>query len=119
MVSGRPYRGIIAAFLAPAVIVYTVFLIAPIADSLRLSLYAQPTGEAASFVGLGNYAALFGDPNWSVQFWRALGNNVVFFCIHMLVQNPVGLALAGMLSARVLAGRGFYRTVFFMPTMLS
>jgi len=119
MVSGRPYRGVIVAFLAPAVLIYTVFLIAPIADSLRLSLFTQPPGAPLTFVGLGNYRALFTDPNWSTQFWRALLNNVEFFCIHMLVQNPIGLALAALLSARQLRGRAAYRTLFFMPTMLS
>lgn len=119
MVSGRPYRGVIIAFLAPAALIYTVFLVLPLADSLRLSLFAQKAGEARQFVGLDNYATLFGDPNWSEQFWRALANNVEFFAIHMLVQNPVGLALAALLSARQLTGRTVYRTLFFMPTMLS
>jgi raffinose/stachyose/melibiose transport system permease protein len=119
MVSGRPYRGVIVAFLAPATLIYTVFLILPIADSLRLSLYSQPAGDVLRYVGFGNYQALFSDPNWSVQFWRALRNNVVFFCIHMLVQNPIGLGLAALLSARQLFGRSVYRTLFFMPTMLS
>ena len=119
MVPGRPYRGVIVAFLAPAVVIYTAFLIAPIADSLRLSLYTQAPGTPMSFVGFGNYLALFGDPNWSVQFWRALLNNVEFFCIHMVAQNPIGLALAALLTARQLKGRAVYRTLFFMPTMLS
>ena len=119
MVPGRPYRGVIVAFLAPAVVIYTAFLVAPIADSLRLSLYTQAPGAPMSFVGFRNYLALFGDPNWSVQFWRALLNNVEFFCIHMVVQNPIGLALAALLTARQLRGRAVYRTLFFMPTMLS
>ncbi len=119
MVPGRPYRGTIAAFLAVPLLIYTVFLIAPIADSLRLSLYAQPAGQPARFVGLGNYATLFGDPNWAPRFWGALGNNALFFCVHVLAQNPIGLLLAALLSSRKLAFRGVYRTLIFTPTMLS
>jgi raffinose/stachyose/melibiose transport system permease protein len=119
MVSGRPYRGTIIAFLAAPVLIYTVFLVLPIADSLRLSLYAQSPGQPAQFVGLGNYDTLFNDPNWAPRFWGALRNNFVFFCVHMVAQNPIGLLLAALLSARRLALRGVYRTLIFMPTMLS
>jgi raffinose/stachyose/melibiose transport system permease protein len=62
---------------------------------------------------------LFGDERWSKSFWNALGNNTYFFMIHMLVQNPVGIGLAALLSVSRLRGRAFYRTAFFMPTMLS
>jgi raffinose/stachyose/melibiose transport system permease protein len=43
----------------------------------------------------------------------------VFFLIHMLVQNPIGIALAAILSIPRLRGRAFYRTAIFVPTMLS
>lgn len=119
MVSGRPYRGTIVAFLAAPVLIYTVFLILPIADSLRLSLFSQTPGQSSQFVGLGNYGTLFNDPNWAPRFWGALRNNFLFFCMHMLAQNPIGLLLAALLTARRLALRGIYRTLIFTPTMLS
>ncbi len=119
MVPGRSYRGTILVFLAAPVAIYTGFLILPIADSLRVSLYAQSPGQAPAFVGLGNYETLFGDPNWAPRFWGALRNNFVFFCVHMLAQNPIGLLLAALLSVRRLAFRGVYRTLIFTPTMLS
>ena len=53
------------------------------------------------------------------RFWNALRNNTWFFIIHMLVQNPIGLLLAALLSHPRLRLRGFYRTLIFMPTMLS
>ena len=62
---------------------------------------------------------LFGDERWSKSFWNALWNNTYFFLIHMLVQNPIGICLAALLSVPRLRGRSFYRTAFFMPTMLS
>jgi raffinose/stachyose/melibiose transport system permease protein len=43
----------------------------------------------------------------------------VFFLIHMAVQNPVGIALAAMMSIPKLAGVPIYRTVIFLPTILS
>ncbi len=46
-------------------------------------------------------------------------NNVIFFVIHMLVQNPIGIALAALLSVPKLRGAAFYRTAIFLPTLLS
>ena len=109
----------IVVFLAPATIVYTLFMIYPLADSIRLSLYTSDESGANHFVGLANYAVMISDPEWSGAFWNALRNNLVFFLVHMLVQNPIGIALAALLSLPKVTGRGTYRTLLFMPTMLS
>ena len=108
----------IAVFLLPALLVYTALMIGPLADTLRLALYTR-TDEASHFVGLANFRTLFGDPRWSGHLWSALGNNLVFFAIHMLLQNPIGLLLAALLSLPRLRFAGLYRTAFFLPTMLS
>ena len=105
-------------FLAPALLVYTAIMIVPLVDTLRLSLFRN-VDQASVFVGLGNFDALFNDPRWSERFWSALRNNVVFFAFHLLLQNPVGIALAALLSLPRLRGGAFYRTAFFLPTMLS
>lgn len=113
-----PVRWHIAVFLAPAVLVYTAIMIVPLVDTLRLSLL-RTSVEGTVFVGLDNFRILFMDDRWSVSFWNALKNNLIFFIIHMLVQNPIGVALAAMLSIPSLRGRAFYRTAIFLPTMLS
>jgi raffinose/stachyose/melibiose transport system permease protein len=114
----RPTRWHIVVFLAPAVLVYTAVMIVPLFETLRLAFF-QSIANQSVFVGLANFATLFFDARWAHQFWNALGNNVYFFLIHMAVQNPVGIALAAILSLPHLRARGFYRTAIFMPTMLS
>ncbi|TGV51115.1 sugar ABC transporter permease [bacterium M00.F.Ca.ET.141.01.1.1] len=114
----RPFRWHIAVFLAPAVLVYTAIMILPLAGTLQLSLFRN-VDQSQVFVGLDNFRTLFGDPNWSVNFWNALRNNVWFFIIHMLVQNPVGVLLAALLSSPKLRFSAFYRTAIFVPTILS
>ena len=114
----RPIRWHIAVFLAPAVLVYTALMILPLAATLRLSLF-NTTGDGLGFVGLANFVTLFSEPRWSVAFWNALRNNLIFFAIHMLLQNPIGIALAALLSVPGLRGAALYRTAFFLPTMLS
>ncbi|MCX5517007.1 MULTISPECIES: carbohydrate ABC transporter permease [Kaistia] len=117
-VAKRPVRWHIAVFLAPAVLIYTAVMILPLIETLRLSLFNVQDGQSI-FVGFDNFKVLFGDDRWSVSFWNALKNNLVFFVIHMLVQNPIGIALAALLSLPVLRLRGFYRTAIFLPTILS
>lgn len=112
----KPFPTHILVFLAPAVLIYTVFMIYPLADSLVISLYAD---EGEVFVGLQNYVTLLTDELWSERFWGALKNNFIFFLIHIAVQNPIGLLLAALLSRRDLRGQVFYRTFLFAPTMLS
>ena len=113
----RPRRPNLAVvgFLAPGLLVYTVFMVLPLLDSLRRSLL---TADGA-FAGLDNYGVLLGDPDFAPRFWGAFANNLTFFAIHMLVQNPVGLLLAVLLTTRVLRGRTVYRTLIFAPTVLS
>ena len=118
MASRKPVRWHIAVFLAPALAVYTALMIVPLFGTLNLSLFNE-TDNLRGFVGLGNFSTLFGDPRWSEQFWNALGNNAWFFLIHLLVQNPIGIALAAILSTPRLRMAAFYRTAIFIPTILS
>jgi raffinose/stachyose/melibiose transport system permease protein len=115
----KPVRWHIAVFLAPAVAVYTALMIIPLFGTLAQSLFNKDATGEQVFVGLANFARLFGDALWSDAFWNALGNNLWFFFIHMLVQNPIGVALAALLSSPKLRMAAFYRTAIFIPTILS
>lgn len=114
----KPIRWHIAVFLAPAVIIYTIIMIIPLISTLQQSTLTG-TGAERHFFGLGNFVELFTDPRWSAAFWNALRNNIYFFVINMLVQNPLGVLLAWLLSNPTLRLRGFYRTAIFIPTILS
>ncbi len=109
----------IVVFLAPAVLIYSVFMIYPLLDSIRLSFYTADQAGVTTFSGFANYVTIFTDEAWSNSFWNAFKNNMVLFAIHMAVQNPIGLMLAAILSLPRLTGRHTYRTAMFMPTMMS
>jgi raffinose/stachyose/melibiose transport system permease protein len=113
----------IIVFIAPAFIIYTLFMIYPLVDSLRLSLYA-PIAESTNsndieFVGLRNYETLLTNEQLAPRLAGAVRNNFGFFFIHMFVQNPIGLFLAVLLASPFVYGRSVYRTLIFMPTVLS
>ncbi|PSM16601.1 MULTISPECIES: carbohydrate ABC transporter permease [Nitratireductor] len=114
----RPIRWHIAVFLAPAVLIYTAVMIIPLFGTLQLSLFSTVDNQQV-FVGLKNFATLLGDERWAASFWNALWNNTWFFIIHMVVQNPIGVLLAALLSHPRLRFSAFYRTAIFVPTILS
>lgn len=114
----RPFRWHIAVFLAPAVLVYTAIMILPLFSTLQFSLFREVEHQQV-FVGFENFKTLFGDARWSDSFWNALKNNSWFFVVHMLVQNPIGILLAALLSNPRLRMGTFYRTSIFIPTILS
>jgi raffinose/stachyose/melibiose transport system permease protein len=113
----KPFPTHILVFLAPAILIYSLFMVYPLLDSLRLSFFNIRQNQEV-FTGLQNYRTLFTDSNYAPRFWGALKNNFVFFAVHMLVQNPIGLLLASLLAEKGRLRR-FYRTVLFMPTVLS
>src|SRR5258706_5209556 len=108
----------IIIFFLQAVLIYSVFMVLPLVDSLRLSFFNQ-SGPDPVFVGFQNFQTLFTHELWAPRFWHALGNNFVFFSVHMLVQNPLALLLATLLTAKTLKGSAIYRTLIFTPTTLS
>jgi raffinose/stachyose/melibiose transport system permease protein len=109
----------VLVFIAPALLIYAVFSALPLLDTLRLGLYSTDDTGVQTFSGFANYATILLDPQWSASFWNAMLNNLKFFGIHMLVQNPMGLFLAALLSLRNVRFAATYRTIFFLPTLLS
>jgi raffinose/stachyose/melibiose transport system permease protein len=106
-------------FLGPAVLVYSIFSVYPLIATMSLSTFSSDSSGALHFAGLDNYRLLLMDKDWREPFWNAFLNNIWFFIIHMAVQNPIGIAIAGLLSLPHLKFRGTYRTLIFTPTMLS
>jgi raffinose/stachyose/melibiose transport system permease protein len=117
--TGRKFPTHIIIFLAPAVIIYTLFMIYPLLDSLRLSFFSSDNAGNEFFIGIENYITLLTDELWKPRLWGAFKNNLVFFAIHMVVQNSIGLLLAAILTSRATRSVAFFRTIYFLPTMLS
>ena len=111
--------GLMLLFVGPAVLIYTAFSVYPLLATISLSTYSANANGDHVFVGLANFVTLLTNSVWSKPFWNALLNNVVLFGVHMAVQNPIGIALAGLLSLPRLRFRATYRTLIFLPTMLS
>jgi raffinose/stachyose/melibiose transport system permease protein len=118
-IKGRKFPYHIIVFILPALLIYSVIMVYPLIDTMGLSFMQGEAGQERTYAGLANYLKLLSDDLLSPQFFNALQNNVYFFCIHMVVQNLIGLALAATISLTWLKGKAVYRTVFFLPTILS
>ncbi|SDS01971.1 carbohydrate ABC transporter membrane protein 1, CUT1 family [Paenibacillaceae bacterium GAS479] len=108
----------IFVFLFPALIIYTLFMMFPIFDSLRISFYAMDSERIPRFAGLDNYVELLSTPKWREDLLNALRNSSVFFFINFCVQNPVALFLAALLATKTKGGAA-YRALLYAPTTLS
>ena len=106
-------------FLVPALVVYTAFMAFPLFNSMRFSFYQGQGLTPDTYVGLDNYVQLFTNPLWRDRFTNAVGNTFIFFAIHMLVQNTLGLLFATLLSNTRVRGRNIYRAIIFTPATMS
>lgn len=106
-------------YLLPAVFIYTLFMAWPMFKSLELSLYTGSGFNLDTFIGFDNYRRLLTRGQVAERFWGAFGNTWVFFAVHMIVQNSLGLLFATMLSSRRLRYAHVYRTIIFVPATLA
>src|ERR1700690_1537583 len=105
----------IALFLAPAFALFLVFLVYPIFRSFYYSLFNwNGLGPAVDFVGLNNFRQILTD----TIFLQAVGNGILIVVLSLAIQFRFLVALSIMVG-RDLPGRAFFRTIFFMPYVLS
>lgn len=114
----KPKKLFMTTFLFPAIIIYTIFFIFPILDSIRLSFYEVQGMTPKEFVGLGNYIKLFTKFPFKERFFNAFFNNVKFFVIVTIIQNIIAFFIAVMIT-RKFRGAKFFRKISFIPTTLS
>jgi raffinose/stachyose/melibiose transport system permease protein len=105
----------IALFLAPAFVLFLVFLVYPIFRSVYFSLFDwNGLGPAVDFIGLDTFKEILTD----TVFMKAVGNCLLIVVLSLGIQLPLALALAIMVG-RDLPGRAIFRMIFFLPYVLS
>jgi multiple sugar transport system permease protein len=111
---GRRRQLVALAFMSPWIIGFSVFYVYPMASSLYFSFTKYDILSQPEWVGLANYRFMFtSDP----LFWVAIRNTLWIMVILVPLQVLFGIATATVLT-RVKRGLPFYRTVFFLPTMV-
>ncbi len=101
------------AFLAPGLIFFFIYVIAPIFQSIWISFYHWDGLGPKEWVGMTNYIDLMDDD----RFYTSLVNNVWWLVLYMLAV-PAGLAIALFLNQTV-TGIRLYKSLFFFPFVIS
>jgi raffinose/stachyose/melibiose transport system permease protein len=105
-----------AIMLAPALVMCTFFIFIPAALSIVGSFYSFGlTSQNWVWQGLGNYERAAQDP----IFWVALRNNVIIVLGSIVLQVGIGCILAAILDRGLPSGSTFFRTIIFMPMVVS
>jgi raffinose/stachyose/melibiose transport system permease protein len=116
-VRGRPLRrwAEIVLFLSPALVLYVVFVLLPITQSVYYSLFKwNGIAPLTDFVGLANYQRALADP----VFIGAIRHNLILVVLSLVLQLPFAMGLALALNGRI-RGRAILRLVFFAPYVIS
>ena len=100
-------------FLAPGILMFIVYVIYPIFQSIGISFYEWDGLGAKNYVGLQNYKDLLADDSFSTS----LKNNVIWLILYLLA-IPAGLAVALFLNQTV-SGIRLYKSLFFFPFVIS
>ncbi|MEI2772045.1 MAG: sugar ABC transporter permease [Candidatus Competibacter sp.] len=105
-------------FLAPALLLITVFFFLPVFAALLLSftdfdIYALGDLDRLRFVGFSNYLQLLQSP----LFWTALGNTFYFVVVGGPLSVAVSLGAALLVNSRLTRFPGFFRAAFFLPVV--
>lgn len=101
-------------FILPWIIGFLVFTLFPLLFSLYMSVFDWNISGSRTFIGLENYISMFGDSNFYHAMW------VTIRYAAMLVPINVGIALIlALLINGIKKGQGFFKTVFYIPTIIS
>lgn len=103
-------------FLLPALVIYTVFRIFPAFASFFYG-FTDWNGMSKSFnfVGLQNFAEMFRDD----LILASIKNTIVYSLVVTVLQNVLGVLLAVLVDNQRIRGSKFFRTVFFLPSVLN
>ena len=114
----RKKRGIdktALAFIAPALILYVLFIIVPTVSSVYYSFTSwDGISPDVKFIGLANYKEIF----TSARFGNALKNTIILTVFISVLENAFALALA-VLVDNIRWGKNFFRSAFYIPVLIS
>ncbi|HEY8719414.1 sugar ABC transporter permease [Pengzhenrongella sp.] len=102
-------------FILPTLLLFVVFSVYPFARTVELS-FTSWDGLSSTFaqVGLDNYLRAFHDSVW----WGSMGNGIFLAVIALILMQGLGLLLAVGVD-RKMKGQTLYRTLFYLPPILS
>ena len=116
MRSNRKRTAFLLACVAPATILFVIFMVIPTFNVFRLSLFQRSTfNPNETFIGLKNFQMLMED----TTFIRSMQNMLLLIVMVTIFTMGTALVFAGILTREKLKGQNFFRIVFYIPNILS
>ena len=100
--------------LLPMLILFVLFCVYPLIDSIYLSFTKYNGFTKPAWIGLENYVRLIKDQSW----WKAVLNTFQFTLMAYVIQIPLSLLLAVIVNGKI-KGKNFFRTIIFLPNITS
>ena len=102
--------------VAPAVILFVIFMIIPTLNVFRMSLFERGAySPTETFVGFENFKALTND----TYFIRAMQNTILLIVVVTMITFALALLFAGILTRENIKGKELLRVIFYIPNILS
>ncbi len=102
--------------VAPAVILFTIFMVIPTFNIFKMSLYKWGGySNNKTFIGFENFRKLFNDQ----KFLGAFQNTILMIVIVTIVTFAFALVFAAILQREKIKGQNFFRIIFYIPNILS
>ena len=111
----RDTNRVAALFLAPVAILLVIYIFYPIVDTFRVSTFKwNGISTSPKFIGLQNWDTLLHDG----KFWTAFTNNIKVMILSILIQIPLGVAMATFVE---FAGKKatIFKILWFIPMLMS
>ena len=116
MKSDKSRKRFVFLCVAPATILFFIFMILPTLNVFRMSLYERGAySPNETFVGLKNFQHLLKD----TQFIRSMQNMILLVVVVTIVTFAFALVFAAILTREKIKGQNFFRVIFYIPNILS
>lgn len=116
MNKNKGLRRFLFVCLAPAVILFFIFMIVPTFNVFRMSLFEKGAyTPTETFVGLNNFKMLMAD----TKFIRSMQNTILLVVVVTIITFAFALVFAGILTREHIKGQNFFRIIFYIPNILS
>ncbi len=116
MKSNKRRTGFLILCVAPATILFFIFMIVPTLNVFRMSLYERGAySPTETFVAFNNFKVLFSD----TKFIQAMQNTILLIVVVTIITFALALVFAGILTREKIKGSNFFRVIFYIPNILS
>ena len=116
MKNTKAKKAFIVTCVAPATLLFVIFMIIPTIKVFNMSLYKWGGfSNTKQFVGLQNFKLLMSDSN----FFRSFQNTILLITLVTIVTMAFALIFAAILSREKIVGQDFFRIIFYIPNILS